>query len=105
MRGQKFHESLSLGAGSWQVLEDGTQGVTSLANLADPSHDLPYKPLQLGSDATNVQSLRGRHFMAACCELAYEPSPVMEDTVSRCSPPVCKHCQHHGSAVAEPLPP
>ena len=95
---------MSRGAGSWQVLEDGTQGVTSLANLAAPSHDLPYKPLELGSDATDVQTLRGRHFMAACCELAYEPSPVMEDTVSRSSPPVCKHCWRRGS-VAEVPPP
>lgn len=65
------------------MLQDGTHGVTSLANLADPGHDLPYNPLELGPDATNVHTLRGLHFMAACCELAYEPSKVMEDTVRR----------------------
>ena len=71
-------------AGSWQELQDGTRIPTSLANLADPKQELPYRPSELGSAATDVHSLQGQHFLAACCKLAYEHAPVMQDTIARC---------------------
>ena len=68
-------------AGSWHVCRNGQHIAASTANLS-----APHAASERNTLSSDVYSLEGLHFLAACCTLVYEHTQVIEETiVDRCA--------------------